>query len=83
MMGNHGALVTGADVAHAWDDLYTLERACRTQVLAMSTGAALDELPTQLVSAAAAQIAGAQDFAADHFAALRRILDREEPDYKD
>ena len=83
MMGNHGALVTGADVAHAWDDLYYLERACQTLILAMNTGAALDEIPTQLVSAAAAQIAGAQGSAADHFAALRRILDREEPDYKD
>ena len=82
MMGNHGVLVSGTDVAHAWDDLYYLERACQTLVLAMQTQRDLDEIPTQLVIGAARAIAEAQDFAAEHFAALRRILDRDEPDYR-
>lgn len=32
---NHGVMVVGASVAEAWNDLYYLERACRTQVLAL------------------------------------------------
>src|ERR1700721_2135271 len=38
MMGNHGVLVVGGTVAEAFDLLYSLERACRTLVLAYSTG---------------------------------------------
>jgi len=35
---NHGVTVIGADVGEAFDRLYFLEKACETQVLAMSTG---------------------------------------------
>jgi ribulose-5-phosphate 4-epimerase/fuculose-1-phosphate aldolase len=37
-LGNHGVVVCGASLAHAYDDLYYLERACMTEVLARSTG---------------------------------------------
>ena len=37
-LGNHGVVVCGARIAHAYDDLYYLERACMRQVLAQSTG---------------------------------------------
>ncbi len=37
-LGNHGVVVCGARVDHAWDDLYYLERACMVEVLAMQTG---------------------------------------------
>jgi len=37
-LGNHGVVVCGERMAHAYDDLYYLERACMTQVLAHSTG---------------------------------------------
>lgn len=37
-MGNHGVVVCGARIDHAYDDLYYLERACMVQVLAQSTG---------------------------------------------
>ena len=56
--GNHGILVVGRTLANAWDDLYYLERACKNQVLAMSTGLPLREIPTQLVQAAKNQILG-------------------------
>src|SRR5208283_5006291 len=38
LMGNHGVLVTARTVAEAFEDLYFLERASRTLVLAYSTG---------------------------------------------
>lgn len=81
IMGNHGAMVAGPTVAAAWDDLYYLERACRTVMLAMSTGRELDPIPSQLVAHGAAQIAEEQSFAEPHFRALRRMLDKEQPDY--
>ena len=37
-LGNHGVMVCGDRVDHAYDDLYYLERACMAQVLAQSTG---------------------------------------------
>src|SRR6187399_2864109 len=36
-LGNHGVVVCGSRLAHAYDDLYILERACMHQVLAQST----------------------------------------------
>ena len=41
-MKNHGVLVTGDNVAQAYRRLYRLERVCRAQVLAMSTGKPLE-----------------------------------------
>ncbi len=38
MLRGHGAVVVGETVESAYLDLYTLELACRSQVLAMSTG---------------------------------------------
>jgi ribulose-5-phosphate 4-epimerase/fuculose-1-phosphate aldolase len=37
-LGNHGVVVCGERIDHAYDDLYYLERACMAQVLAQSTG---------------------------------------------
>jgi ribulose-5-phosphate 4-epimerase/fuculose-1-phosphate aldolase len=37
-LGNHGVVVCGERMAHAYDDLYYLERACMAQVLAQSSG---------------------------------------------
>ena len=41
-MKNHGVLVVGDTVAEAYRRLYMLERVCRAQVLAMSTGRELE-----------------------------------------
>src|SRR5436190_7689811 len=43
-MKNHGVLVAGDTVAQAYRRLYKLERVCRAQVLAMSTGRPLEVL---------------------------------------
>ena len=50
-LGNHGVIVAGATVAHAYDDLYYLERACMHQVLAMSTGQPLARVDDSAVGA--------------------------------
>jgi len=80
-MANHGVATTGPSVASAFDDLYFLERACQNQVLAMSTGRPLKRLPEDEVTRIQAQFNHYQGHAERHFAALKRILDRDEPDY--
>ncbi len=87
MMRHHGVVVCGRSVADAYDDLFFLERTCMTQVLAMSTGRPLKLIPPDLVRHASAQIAGlnrdpTMSSAGIHFAALKRLLDRDQPDYK-
>jgi len=78
-LGNHGIIVSAATMAMAFDELYFLERAAMVQVLAMSTGKPLSIVPGQIVEKTARQIAGESQQADYHFAALKRILDREEP----
>jgi ribulose-5-phosphate 4-epimerase/fuculose-1-phosphate aldolase len=74
--------VVGASVAEAFDLMYYLERACRLQVLARSMGAPLRKVRSEVVSQTYRMLlADAPKYAGAHFAALKRILDREEPDY--
>lgn len=81
-LANHGVIVVGASVAEAFDALYYLERACRLQVLARAMGGKLRAVRPQVVRATHTMMqADAPKYAGAHFAALRRILDREEPDY--
>ncbi len=83
-MANHGVLTAGRTVAEAFDRLYFLERACQVQVLADAGGHPLRRLSRETTHHLRTQRAGAGDLAAKrHFAALKRILDREEPDYSD
>ena len=79
-LAHHGVIVCGDTVAWAFDDLYYLERACMVQVLAQGTGKttqapAAQRSPRRRRSRWRA-IAQQSDL---HFAALKRILDREEP----
>lgn len=80
-MASHGVVVTGNTVAAAYDDLYYLERACQVQVLARQTGLPLRRLPKNVVDLTVEQSSGERPSARMHFASLKRILDREEPDY--
>ena len=86
MMRNHGVLVTGRSVAQAFERLYFLERACQTQVMALSTGGRLHVLPDEVVAATAAQFkvgdrVGGEERCELHFRALKRLLDRNDADY--
>ena len=82
-MANHGVVTVGPSVAAAFDDLYYLERACQNQVLAMSTGRPLRRVPEDEVRRTVAEFASYENQAELHFGALKRILDRAEPDYAD
>ncbi len=81
-LANHGVLVVGETVAEAFDALYYLERACRLQVLARATGLPLRAVRPEVVRATYRMIlADTPKYAGAHFEALKRLLDREQPDY--
>ena len=85
-MANHGVTTVGQSVADAYDRLYYLERAAQVQLYAMWTGQPLKQLPAAVVEKTKRDIGGNRFYdgpspAERHFSALRRILDRQEPDY--
>ncbi|MGH8741719.1 MAG: aldolase [Burkholderiales bacterium] len=81
-LANHGVIVAGPSVAEAFDLMYYLERACRLQVLARSTGSSFRPVRPEVIQETYRLIlADTPKYAGAHFAALKRILDREEPDY--
>ena len=73
-LGNHGVIVCGARIDHAYDDLYYLERACMTQVLAASSGSPLAPVDDELAARVAAQTRGERLQSELFFEALRRQL---------
>jgi ribulose-5-phosphate 4-epimerase/fuculose-1-phosphate aldolase len=86
MMRNHGVLAVGRSVPQAFERLYFLERAAQAQVLALSTGRALRNIPEAVVRKTVAQFeagaaVGGRSRAELHFDALKRLLDRSEADY--
>jgi ribulose-5-phosphate 4-epimerase/fuculose-1-phosphate aldolase len=86
LMANHGVLACGKTVAEAYDRLYYFERACQAQLYAMWTGRPLKEVPAHVVARTLRQYAESPVYdgkpaCEHHFAALKRLLDRSEPDY--
>ncbi|MFZ6048595.1 class II aldolase and adducin N-terminal domain-containing protein [Pseudomonas sp. CR3202] len=82
LMGNHGVMVAATSVAQAFDDLYYFERACETYITALATGRPLRIASDDVARKTARQWLNYPDFADKHFAALKRILDREEVEYR-
>jgi ribulose-5-phosphate 4-epimerase/fuculose-1-phosphate aldolase len=80
-MANHGVLITGEDAALAFNDLYYLERAAMTQILAMSTNRPLRLIPDDVCRATREQITGENDQAYYFLEAIKRILMRECPEF--
>jgi ribulose-5-phosphate 4-epimerase/fuculose-1-phosphate aldolase len=85
-MRNHGILVAVDSVAKASRMLYLLERVCRAQIRAMSTGQQL--LPISQAVIEQVQTPDQHDRHKGqrddlYFAAMKRLLDREMPGYAD
>ncbi|HEY0120146.1 MAG TPA: aldolase [Rhizobium sp.] len=82
-MKNHGVMVCAPNIAEAWDDLYYLERAAEVQLKAMSTGRRLIPVATDVAEQAARQMReGDPESARMHLESVRRVLDREAPEYR-
>ena len=73
-LDHHGVTVGGPTVAVAFDDLYYLERACRQQILALSTGLPLKIIPEAQQKQTAREWMQVLDYqASKHFEALMRL----------
>lgn len=82
-MASHGIVAAGPTVADAFNDLYYLERASMFQVLAKSQGGKLRSISDKVRAEARQQFSTEAPKLADrHFSALRRILDKTEPEYR-
>ena len=86
-MANHGVTTLGMTVAEAYNRLYYLERAAQVQLYAMWTGRPLKRMSPKAIASATAEFEdqhgyGGKKPAIWHFEALKRVLDRKEPDYK-
>ncbi len=81
MMGNHGISVAAATVAEAFEELYFLERACRTLVLAYSTNQPLNVMSDELAEMTAQGWDNYKGMAFSHFAQLKANLDAKDPSY--
>ena len=49
-LANHGVIIAGPTVAHAFNDLYYLEKACMAQITAMSSGVPLKRIPQDVAA---------------------------------
>lgn len=77
-MGSHGVMTAAPSIAQAFDDLYFIERAAQTQILAMSTGKPLARLEPALIEQVAKQTRHERfdlGYIERHFAAKKRLLD--------
>lgn len=89
MMANHGVATVGKTVSEAYDRLYYVERVAQVQLFAMWTNRPLKHLPKEVVDHTISnfkngyQAYGGKPNHQWHFEALKRMLDRKEPDYKD
>jgi len=88
MMASHGICTFGTTVAEAYDFLYYSERVAQVQLYAMSSGRQLKFLPDDVVEATIASYKKGESYGGRppcdwHFDALKRQLDKTQPDYKD
>ncbi len=82
-LASHGVVTAGPTVADAFNDLYYLERAAMFQTHARAQGGRLRVLSDRVRQHTAEQFATERPLVADrHFKALKRILDKQEPEYR-
>lgn len=82
---NHGVITVGDTVAQAYRRLYKLERACKTQVLAMSTGQPLAVMSDAVIAEVQGRSPQDRHPSSErdrlYFDAMMRLLDRVNPGY--
>ena len=84
ILRNHGMLTLGATVREAFEQMYYLELACQIQLDAASSGKELVQPPPEVCEHAAMQFAGSNSFIKNRdWQALRRMLDQQDPNYRE
>ena len=91
ILRNHGLLAVGATIGQAFNNIYRLERACQTQLLAMACNSDITMPPQEVIARSNAQLTvmpspDAKGKKRPHgsleWPALKRMLDRRDPSYK-
>lgn len=91
ILRNHGLLSVGQTIGQAFNNIYRLERACQTQLLAMACNSEMNIPPPAVIARSNAQLAvgpspDAKGKKRPHgsleWPALKRMLDRRDPSYK-
>ena len=83
IMGNHGVLVIGADVADVFNRFYYFERAAETYIKALWTQKPLRILSHKIAEKTALELENYPDLSIIFFDNLKALLDEEEPSYRD
>ena len=81
ILGNHGLMVIGRDVAETFNRLYYFERAAETYIKALWTQRPLRVLSDEIAEKTAREIETYPGQADRHLAELKAILDKEGSDY--
>ncbi|QIB64123.1 class II aldolase/adducin family protein [Kineobactrum salinum] len=81
ILRNHGLLTAGASIAKTFQWMLILQQACSVQVKALAGNPELTELTPAAIEEA--QVAHDQSDAEVDWQALRRMIDRYAPDYRD
>jgi len=83
LLANHGILTTGQNVAQAFDELFYFEKACETYITALSTHKELKIASPEVAEKTAQDWENYPTGLGElHLKAIRSILDKEDPSYK-
>lgn len=83
LMGNHGVMVVAPSIGEAFDDIWTLERACQIYTTALSTGRELNVLADDVAEKTAKDWEKITDFSIAHFEEMKLLLAKEDPSFAD
>lgn len=83
MMGNHGILIGSHSIGVAFDDMYTIERACQILTTAYSTGQTLKILSDDVAEKTAQDWEKIENFSEAHFTEMKCLLAEEDPSFMD
>ncbi|WP_295478258.1 class II aldolase and adducin N-terminal domain-containing protein [uncultured Pseudomonas sp.] len=83
LMGNHGVMVIAPTIGEAFDDIWTLERACQVLVAAWSTGQPLRVLSDEVAEKTARAWEKITDFSEQHFAEMKALMIQADPSVLD
>ena len=83
LLANHGILTTAQKIANAFDELYYFEKACGTYITALSTQKELKIVNHEIAEKTAQEWENYSTYMGSlHLKAIRSILDKEDPSYK-
>jgi len=91
ILRNHGLLACGQTIGQAFNNIYRLERACQTQLLAMACNAEINMPSQEVIARSNAQLTimpspdakgKRQPHGSLEWPALKRMLDRRDPSYR-